>query len=129
MTVIDRPLTASPAAATATDRTARLSIVLASGADPPTTRLQGELDLASEDALRQAMGAALTTALGADGTPSRPRGLVLDVSGLDFCSLGGLMVLMDTVEAGRFAEVPVTITGASATLQRLWQLAAARPAV
>lgn len=125
MTVIDR----SPEApAVAPDRTARLTIFLASGADPRTALLQGEIDLASEDALRRALGAALATAIEVHGRPSRARGLVLDLSGLDFCSLGGLFVLMDTVEAGRFAGVPVTVSGASAALERLWRLAAARPA-
>lgn len=121
MTVIER----SPEApAAAPDRTAWLTINLASGDQPPIARLQGEIDLASEDDLRRALSAALTSAIEADATGSR--GLVLDLSGVDFCSLGGLFILMDISEAGGSAGVPVTITGASATFQRLWRLAAGR---
>lgn len=91
------------------------TIELISRPDHVTARLFGEADVASERALRTALDTALNTAL----DTSR---LELDVSGLTFCDVRGLSVLIDTLAAGRRAGLSVTVSGADTGLRRMWQL-------
>lgn len=95
--------------------------------DALTARLLGEADLVTESLLRQILAGALNAAAEPSGRPGTPLRLVLDLSELSFCDVRCIEVLSDTVVRGRSAGVPVSVTGASSTLERVWGLLGCEP--
>ncbi|MEV4149301.1 STAS domain-containing protein [Amycolatopsis sp. NPDC049691] len=69
-------------------------------AERTVVAVSGELDLARTDRLASLLGEELDLA---------PRALVVDLTGLTFCSARGLGVVLDAVSAARAAGVPVAV--------------------
>ncbi len=69
-------------------------------AERTVVAVTGELDLAWTDRLAALLGEELDLA---------PRALVIDLTGLAFCSARGLGVVLDAVSAARAAGVPVAV--------------------
>ncbi|WP_372664548.1 STAS domain-containing protein [Amycolatopsis kentuckyensis] len=69
-------------------------------AERTVVAVAGELDLARTDRLAALLAEELDLA---------PRALVLDLTGLTFCSARGLGVVLDAVSAARAAGVPVAV--------------------
>ncbi|ATY11892.1 anti-sigma factor antagonist [Amycolatopsis sp. AA4] len=85
--------------------------VVTATADETVVSVSGELDRRSTDRLRDVL--AGETALG-------PPRLVADVSGLTFCSVGGLEVLTDAArEAGQAGVAFVVVAAGRAVLRPL----------
>jgi anti-sigma B factor antagonist len=92
------------------DTTTRPGIALLAGlpsrtaitttAERTVVAVTGELDLARTDRLASLLGEELDLA---------PRALVIDLTGLAFCSARGLGVVLDAVSAARAAGVPVAV--------------------
>ncbi len=95
---------------------------LTCGPDRATAWVEGEVDLANENQLRRQMADAVAAVAHDPHPADQAREMVLDLSGLSFCSLGGLVVLDDTIDAGRAVGLSVTVTGASATVERVWAI-------
>lgn len=86
------------------------TLITATAAETVVT-VSADLDLRSTARLREAL---------ADETALRPRRLILDVSGLTFCSVSGLEVLTSAARAAEAAGVPfVLVAGQHAVLRPL----------
>jgi anti-sigma B factor antagonist len=80
------------------------STAITTTAERTTVAVTGELDLARTDHLASLLGEELELA---------PRALVIDLTGLAFCSARGLGVVLDAVSAARAAGVPVAVVAES----------------
>ncbi|MGW5722008.1 STAS domain-containing protein [Amycolatopsis sp. NPDC003865] len=78
-------------------------------ADRTVVAVTGDLDLARTDHLASLLGEELELA---------PRALVIDLTGLDFCSARGLGVVLDAVSAARAAGVPVAVVAGNRAVLR-----------
>lgn len=77
--------------------------------------LHGDLELGTEPVLRAALDAALAECGPGDG-------LVVDLSGVDFCAARGLSVLIGSADACTRRRVPFTLRGCPAQVVRLLDL-------
>ncbi|SEF37436.1 anti-anti-sigma factor [Amycolatopsis pretoriensis] len=78
-------------------------------AERTVVTVTGELDLARTGHLASLLGEELELA---------PRALVIDLTGLTFCSARGLGVVLDAVSAARAAGVPVAVVAESRAVLR-----------
>lgn len=95
--------------------------------DVLTARLLGEADLETEPVLRQILAGALIAAAEPSGRAGAPLELVLDLTELSFCDVRCIALLSDTLVRCRSVGVPVSVTGASTTLERVWSLLGCEP--
>lgn len=95
--------------------------------DALTARLLGEADLETEPVLRQILAGALNAAALPSGRAGSPLELVLDLTDLSFCDVRCIGLLSDTLVRCRSVGVPVSVTGASTTLERAWGLLGCEP--
>lgn len=111
----------------ATDTSTLTGVHLVHYRDVLTARLLGEADLVTEPVLRQILAGALNAAAEPSGRPGTPLHLVLDLTELSFCDVRCIGVLSETLVRGRSAGVPVSVTGASMTVERVWDLLGCEP--
>ncbi|MGK3204411.1 STAS domain-containing protein [Amycolatopsis sp. MEPSY49] len=78
-------------------------------AERTVVTVSGELDLARTDRLAALLREELDLA---------PRALVIDLTGLAFCSARGLGVVLDAVSAARAAGVPVAVVAGGRAVLR-----------
>ena len=76
--------------------------------------LGGELDMSATFALEPVLDRVLA---------DHPRGLVLDLAGVDFVDSSGLGLLIATHERADLADVPMEIAGVRPEVRRVFQVA------